>query len=207
MKKVIILMALACSTAFVTQAQKAFGVKGGFGISNALGASDMDGKQSYKLGLALDRELSKFVSICPALYFSNKGYEKSISETDLTLDANYLELPVCLAFNIHFSKGIKISANIGPYVAYGIGGKTKLKGNGLDESWKTFKDKTIAGKEYGATERFDWGATAGASLVLSPLHIGVNYDLGLQDIYSMPKANRKEQMRNGMWWISLGLLF
>lgn len=206
MKKRVVLLVLACSMAFVSQGQVVAGLKGGIGNATARG-KETQGKLSYKAGIAMDIGLAKFFSICPALYFSSKGYEKPVFGGTLKANSNFLELPLNFAFKLPLSKKFKLSLHVGPYVAYGIAGTTKLEGNSFDESWKTFEGGTFADLQYDAAKRFDWGGTAGFNIELFFLHVGINYDLGLRDIYSIPKIDRKEAMKNGMWWVSVALLF
>lgn len=207
MKKLIILSVLLFSIVFVSQAQMKSGIKVGYGVADARGMGDTDGKTSFKIGVSSDIYLSKFFGLRPALYISNKGYEKAVVGATLKTSANYLELPVCFALKLPLTKNIRVSANAGPYFAYGIGGKTKIKGIEVNEKWKTFEGKTIDDIEYAAVERFDWGGTFAFSIGLFAINIGINYDLGLKNIYKMQKPDRRENMKNGMWWFSVGFLF
>ena len=123
MKKIFTLLLLTMVTS-VAFAQLTWNVKAGMNISSYLNDDDADPKIGFRTGGGLEYAFNKTWSIQPSLLFTTKGATYSDSGVDMTVNQMYLELPVMGAarFNISGSTNIVISA--GPYLAYGIGGKT-----------------------------------------------------------------------------------
>src|SRR5262249_3096847 len=97
---------------------------------------------------------------------------KNSKDQGVKIHANYLEVPVYGVYVYPLSSGSKVFGGLGPYFAYGLGGKTK--GNGFSE--KTFD------KDFGF-KRFDVGLAATAGYMLpSGIYARLGYDYGLADI-------------------------
>lgn len=122
-------------------------------------------------GDAVQERTSSFMdntSILTGLEFiqrkSKDGNEK--------IGLNYLKIPVLGIYNCRVTNGGKVFGGLGPYFAYGIGGK--IKGNGY--SLGSFD------KESGF-KRFDAGlALTGGYRFPMGLTLRLGYDLGLVDI-------------------------
>lgn len=49
--------------------------------------------------------------------------------TEVTQNAVYLEVPITVAYTIQLGRRFNITLNTGPYIACGLGGKSKLETN------------------------------------------------------------------------------
>ena len=97
---------------------------------------------------------------------------KNSKDQDVKINATYLEVPVYAVYVQPLKSGGKIFGGLGPYFAYGLGGKTK--GGGFSE--KTFD------KEFGL-KRFDAGLALTAGYMFhSGVYARLGYDYGLADI-------------------------
>ncbi len=120
-----------------------FGIRGGVNFQNINGkdASDNDLDNNlatrFHAGIQADIPIAPQFYFQPGLLFSTKGakQETVILEQTVTSDLNisYLELPLNFLFkpalgNGHFLLGV------GPYLAYGIGGKAKYEGRGISDT-------------------------------------------------------------------------
>lgn len=217
----VIAMLTVMSVSAKDEDKSTFGIKGGVGLTSITNIDQGKMKFGYKVGLTGDAVLLPILSIQPSLYFTGKGYEQKWSTSNnnasitLTANANYVELPILVMFNIPFSDNFKISAGLGPYFAYGVAGKTKVKGNvgGLEANtdWNTFDGGEIVGiQTVSAMKRFDWGLSASIGLKVSSLVLSLNYDLGLQDVYkgeTLSEDNKDKTNLNSNLWLGVAIVF
>ena len=115
-----------------------------------------------------------------------------LSESSIRRD--YLQLPVLARFNWKVGKDVKLHIAAGPYLAYGISGKTKSKTMEMsekgysttDESWNPFG-------QHISYRRFDWGFMLNAGLEVKRFTLNVSYDLGLGKEYKSQNMDLKYQ--------------
>lgn len=162
-----------------------FNVKGGIGIANLSGDANGNALFSYKLGVGAEYKLANNWSIQPSLLFVRKGMT---SDTDVsiegynvsaeaTMNAYYLEVPIMAAYRVQLDD-MNIVLNVGPYLAYGIAGKTKAEGkvSGYKESYEI---NTFGGD---ALNRFDFGLGLGAAFEFGRIVAGIEGNFGLIDV-------------------------
>lgn len=89
-------------------------------------------------------------------------------EGNTSIHLNYLELPVYGTYTYPVGDG-KLLGGIGPFFAYGIGGKVKSSG---------FSEPAF-GENNGGYKRFDAGAAFMAAYLYKDFMFGFRYDLGL----------------------------
>ena len=175
-----------------------FSVKGGLNMSNFYGddLTDKNMKTGFNIGVGADLGFTPNMYLQTGLFFSTKGAKyKSKAEGDLidaSITANYLQLPVHLAYKIDVTPGTKVVLHAGPYVAYGIGGKSKLGKLEVD----TF-DKDLGFKP------FDSGLGLGVGAEFGPILVDLGWDMGLTNISRLEKGNVKNQNA----YLSLGYKF
>lgn len=187
MKKLFLIVAMITMATSATFAQ--FGVRAGVNFNKMKvdeGQSLLDNKTGWHAGCVYNFQIvDNLIGFQPGLYFSSKGYTLTteglpISDAlkALGMDreyegtANYLEMPLLLKLNFQVTEKMAIDTHVGPYFAYGIGGKYK------DTDIKIFdKDELIT------LDRFDWGLQFGAGVTFNNLiYLGWDLDLGLQKI-------------------------
>lgn len=89
---------------------------------------------------------------------------------------NYLEVPIYALYQTDLGTGGNVFGGLGPYVAYGVGGKLKSTSGGQTNKTKSF-DKTTGFKP------FDAGLTLTAGYrIPNSFSFRLAYDLGLADI-------------------------
>ncbi|MCD7977254.1 MAG: PorT family protein [Tannerellaceae bacterium] len=110
---------------------------------------------------------------------------------------NYLQLPVMANFSWNICDKVRITAGVGPYIAYGVGGKSSTtmyvhipEGN---DSYFTSVQNPFSKREFRSTDgtiytrsgdkRFDWGVTAMAGIEINRISVNVGYDMGLAKQY------------------------
>lgn len=223
MKKLLTIVALMVLGATTSFAQ--LGLRAGVNFNN-IGKDAKDepilkaeNKTGFHIGAVYNIDLIGSFSIEPGLYFSQKGFTLDgevmldagdpnqslfdLSSYSLKGDANmnYLEVPVNVKYKLLDLSILGLDAHIGPFVAYGLGGKLKGENGG--------KDFKLFDKDEGDYNRLDFGLQMGVGAVLiNKIYAGVNYDMSLTKINEaegIKKDNLKE--KNHVWMISVGLNF
>jgi len=215
MRKTLILSTLVITSVFTLNAQVEnkgdfnWGVTVGAGLSDIRMDNDVErmmygddkhGIANIQAGIVIDYAFSNKFFLESGISFQRKGFkydtereertetEEISLDKDITTNMFYLQLPVLLNYKIQLNN-ISLSPQIGPYVAYGIGGKTKTHIEqtiepfiGVETEQKT-SSETNSFDENGGNERFDFGLRYAFSLSLNNKHrISLGYDMGLLDI-------------------------
>ncbi len=168
-----------------------FGVKAGMNLSNFSGDGDSDSKIGFNAGVTVDYALSSDLYLLSGLELTTKGAKAEYSESEsgvsvkykATATPMYLQLPVHLGYKLTVTEGTKIVFHAGPYIAYGIGGKTKTKAsaNALSIDINHEDKEDFFGDE--GAKRFDFGVGLGAGVEFGKIGVGLGYDFGLTKLY------------------------
>jgi hypothetical protein len=103
------------------------------------------------------------------------------------MNLNYLQIPLNALYKLDLG-GMKLLLQAGPYLGFGLGGQAKweAKGGGVSES-EDWKIKFGDGEEKEDVEyidkAFDFGLGLGVGLQFSKVQVGLNYGLGLTNMY------------------------
>ena len=196
----------AMLVAVSASAQLSFGVKAGLNLSNISGDGEsLDSKIGFKIGPTVEFAIAPNMAIQSGLLLSSKGAKTSESysesgidvDADITINANYLELPICFAYKYPIAPDTKIYVNAGPYLAYGLFGKTTAKISAMGLSAE--EDEDTLGDD--GFENFDFGLTFGIGAEVTKFNFGLNYDLGLSEVI------KDSKIKNTNFWISVGYNF
>jgi len=250
MKTIIksILLTVALLTAIAANAQYnpiTFGIKAGANLSSYSG--DVDYKKvklGFNAGITLDFALTPEVYLMSGLEFTMKGVKMDAKETfDIEgmrasvefngskADAMYLQVPIHIGYKVNLAPTTKLVLHAGPYIAYGIAGKSKVGDEikitaggtsitlSLDEYIKQIQEENPdidfdqyfsqrEGNTFGddGLKRFDFGIGLGAGLEFGKFGVNLGYDFGLANI------GRKEggidyKIRNLNGYLSVGYKF
>ncbi len=229
MKKILLVAALAvCSLTVSAQrassssssffsTEKAdggvkFGIRAGLNLSNMSMSEDnvsvsLDSRASFHVGVVADIPLMQSLYVQTGLFLQDKGFKQEEDGTTLTGKPMYLEIPVLASYRYNFSDAAQLQINVGPYFAYGLGGKAKYEEDGKSAEEDFFgsydEDDTFGCK------RFDCGLQFGAGMTFaSHYYIGFAYQLGLTNIADLPSSYEGDySVKNKNWMISLGYTF
>jgi hypothetical protein len=126
----------------------------------------------------------------------------------------YIEVPANFVFKVPFGNDSRLFFGAGPYVAMGIGGKTKGEQRilGVTSTYEkniqfNNDDPATSGQEDASVNklrRFDYGANFLAGFEAGKIMIGVNYGLGLAKIGSN-QSNNNDENKHRVWSIFLGI--
>lgn len=184
---------------FVTaaSAQVSLGIKGGLNMSNFYGdeLTDKNVKLGFHVGLAADYDFAYNMAIQSGLFFSTKGakFTSSIGELsgEYSVNPMYLQIPVHLAYKVDVTPATRLVLHAGPYVAYGVGGKTEIKGS-LGEISGEVDGGNVFG-ENNLFKPFDAGLGLGVGAEFGPILLDLGWDMGLVNISRNSNGNFKTQ--------------
>ena len=204
MKKILLMMVLACSTLLAhAQLDNGLSVKGGIGISSIVG-SDADNFKSsftYKVGISYDWALTydeferpKFF-IIPGINYSSQSFK--IDGIEGNIRTNYVEVPILAAYKHAFNDKLSLVGKVGPYFSYGLFGTgIEIYSYGYDDDFGYFYDNesyNIFDSERGF-DRFDAGLVIGASLEYTRFSAGLEFQRGF-----VKRDSDYKQFNQGFW--------
>jgi len=142
MKSKVLLFALAATTLSLTaKAQVSFGLRAGLNLANVTGKDDAGDKiednklkAGFNIGVNVEMPVAPDFYLQPGLLFTTKG-TKIDGSTDTKVNISYLEVPINFIYKPALGPG-KMLLGVGPYVAYGVGGKLKAGSNDADIKFK-----------------------------------------------------------------------
>ncbi len=178
--------------------QVQWGVRAGVNFSNLNGkiaSISTDGKllTGFNAGVTADINLADEFFIQPGLLYTTKGSKAKNVDASTTL--NYIELPVNFLYKPELGTG-NLLLGVGPYAAYGVGGKAKL-GN-AETDVKFGKDEVYKAMDFGGNLLFGYQLANGLSAQL-------NAQLGMGNILNNGDSNNK--LNNTVFGVSLGYKF
>lgn len=193
---VVVLLAIAS----LAGAQNfSFNVKGGLNLSNLSGdVEDNKVKPGFHIGVGADYNFAPNMAIQSALLYSAKGAKADLEGIDITLNANYLQLPVHFAYKIDAAPGTKVVLHAGPYIAYGVGGEIKGKESGVTVAIDTFDG------DIGLMKRLDAGLGLGVSTEFVPILLDLGWDMGLINV---ARDSGNESVKNQNAYLTKGYRF
>lgn len=224
MKK--LLTVVVCALVFTTAKSQIY-VQGGLNLAN-ITTTNSGGTQNNNLlttfnaGIMARSNKNEPIALEVGLLVEGKGAKSNSYLTSSTEDnyikANfnplYLELPVNFVLRLPLTHHNNIFINAGPYVAMGIGGKSKIETSFLgvkSNSTSTIQfnndDPTTSQQEdasYDKLKRFDYGVNLGAGIDLKKILLKVNYGYGLAKINST-QTNNSSDNKNKYRIVSISL--
>jgi hypothetical protein len=124
------------------------------------------------------------------------------ADVDATVNLNYIELPVNLAYAVEAGPG-RFIVGAGPYAAFGLNGKTNAKVSFQGQSQEEDEDIEF-GSDDDQIKRVDFGANFMAGYIMNNgLLFKVNYSLGLANLSNVNDSDWK----NRYFGVSVGYFF
>lgn len=129
------------------QAQFRMGLKGGLNIStviqnmNEFSDYELEYNTGYQVGPVFEMGFSESFGLEIDVLLSQKGYKEHVRINDATYqvthDPLYVEVPLMPVFKAPFESA-DVLFGIGPFVAYGFSGKTRIKGSNYSHTKDIF---------------------------------------------------------------------
>jgi hypothetical protein len=186
-KSIIVLLCLIAGTVSV-QAQT-FILKAGTSLSSVSFSDNWPGgdhnaksKWGFIGGVGYEFLANKKLSLQPELLFVQKGYKTSHEGSPVDFKSatvfNYLELPILAKIKLG-----RFYINIGPYLAYGIGGSYLGYSSGTEYSGRVkFGKPDGYGDVMYFHQAFDFGMSGGVGVNLGPVIFDIRYGYGFLDM-------------------------
>lgn len=210
------------------KAPVSFGLRAGLNFSNIAGEYgpaaddkiDMDARTGFHVGAVVDLPITNGFYIQPGIFFTTRGAKDSYSYSEsgyseketMKYNASYLQIPVLGSFRADISRSVNLQLNVGPHVAFGLGGQCRYEysdSDGYSESFKypTFGESTEEEEHFGV-KRFDFGLTFGVGVTFKRhYYLGVQYDLGLVNTAIEKEWGKEAKLHNRNFSIQLGYNF
>ncbi len=221
MKKLTILGLIAgllIGTVFTANAQDAAGEQAkksalvlyagpAFSMAAIDGGANPSCKISYLAGVAYERQFKSDFGFVAGLEYTEKGTDKFLYESGDEADfgLQYVQLNLALKYSKEFW-GIQGFGQAGPYVGYGIGGKTEINGYKLDSFKDVSSDGEMIYADGGAGfKRFDAGIRVAVGVEFHHIRIMGGYQRGFIDISD--KLMIANKYRNEGFFASIGYAF
>jgi hypothetical protein len=195
-----------------------FAILGGVNFQN-LNGKDMSGNKlendlivGYHFGVNAQIPVAPEFYFQPGLQFSTKGAKNTVSSMTSTYKLSYIEMPLNFVYKGLLGKGY-FMVGLGPYVAYGVGGKAIYEsGTSTSESKIKFKSEVVSGDPL--TEVYVKPFDAGGDIFFGyetagGLFLQLNAQLGMINIkpdnYLYPDDS--STIKNTGYGLSLGYRF
>jgi hypothetical protein len=203
MKKITFtLIILSAFLVTKVNAQMQFGVKAGLNLATmsikAAGEKVDDIKMNvgFHVGGIVDIPFMETMSFQPGLLFSVKGYKIDNDAMKSTGTPLFIEIPLNVVYKIPFGEN-KILINAGPYLGYGIAGKSKVGDEKDNIKW--------GNKDDSDSKPLDFGLNIGAGAQIKNILVNLNYGFGFANL--TPKGDSDNKSSNRVIGISVGYLF
>lgn len=197
-RPIVLITLLTVSIALSAQESPfSFGVKAGFNVSNtSLNEDDFTDIKTkephigFVLGVTADYDFTKSFGIRSGLEYTVKGVKlKGFTNWipsgkeywDERYSLGYLQLPLLAVYRYNISDDLNVFINVGPYFAYGVGGKVTVRTRYYDLGDEPDEKKKVDSFGDDALKRFDWGLIGGIGAELNRISISFNYEFGLTD--------------------------
>lgn len=217
MKKAIM---ITLCVIFFAQAKSQVYVQGGLNLANISnsksGSVDKNNMlPSFNAGILARTNSSDAIAVESGLLLTGRGSKveggSSSINYKVTFNPLYLELPVNVIVRFPVSSTANIFLNGGPYVAMGVGGKSKfegqlgnISGSHTEKIKFTNEDPTDDDQAYSKLKRFDYGLNVGGGIDLNKILLKVNYGYGLAKINST-QTNNSENDQNKYRTLSISV--
>ena len=196
MKKLFLTLAVACLGLTASAQEKGdirFGVVAGMNVSN-ITDMEMDSRIGFHVGVKAEYNLSENLYGNAGVIFSQKGNKYSEGDDEITNNPGYIEVPINFGYRYKISDGVSVFGETGPYLAYGICGKTKVEYEGDEAKVDFFED---------GVNKFDFGWGVKVGVEASKFQISVGYEYGITKVYDVDGASN----HNSNLMVSVGYMF
>lgn len=179
-------------------------------------------KIGMHIGMNFNYKILDNIQIQSGFFVSKKGLKQKIHNevvsavNDITINdtvnhtvANYMQVPLCLGYEVYFTDKFGINLNVGGYAAFGYKGTYENK----YYTEYIYADNTIIRnpleKETGETfdlnkwQRWDYGLIGSVGVIYDIFMLNFNYEHGLNDLSSINTISLKNRMMS----VSLGFRF
>lgn len=179
-------------------------------------------KLGVHLGMNFNYKIFGNVQIQSGFFVTKKGLKQNIHKevvsttNDITITdtinhtvANYMQVPLCMGYEVYFSDKFGVNLNAGGYIAYGYKGtyenkfymETILEDNTVIRN--PLENETGETFDLNKWKRWDYGLIGSVGLIYDIFMLNFNYEYGLHDLSSISTVSLKNRTMS----VSLGFRF
>lgn len=187
MKKLLLLMVgVLCTLTVAAQTKVTWSLELGLGMSTWMGKGSDHTNPIFspKVGIGIDVPLSGLVSFQTGLSWVSKGAKAERLNQDVQVNQNYFQMPLLAAFHVGTVSTFDMVFTAGPYLAYGVNGKTEYEVDDMTTSWNTFGSSNLGGVKTDGLDRLDAGVQAGVAMDFPRWTVGLDGDFSFIKIAS-----------------------
>lgn len=180
-----------------------------FGLNFA--EMDIEGANMYKqpklgvsLGANFNYKILHNIQLQTGFYVTKKGLKQHIEtdnvdgsndvgiryigDTVKNIAASYIQVPLCIGYEVYLTKKFAFNINAGGYLAYGFKGHYKIEGYAKemrgDEVTASYPLYYVEGESFALQRfnRFDYGAIASVGFIYDIYTLNFNYEHGLHNV-------------------------
>lgn len=223
--KILLLTTVLLLFVFSANAQTtgiSFGLRGGVNLQNING-KDLNGDKltlslvpRFNLGVVVGIPIAPDFYFQPGLLFTTKGAKSKdqFLSMDMSVEYNltYIEMPLSFLYKPVLGDG-HFFLGFGPYLAYGVGGKSKFNINNISTEEKiefTNEYESLNPYDWKYFKPFDFGGNLFFGYELkSGISLQLNTQMGMAKINAENKtlSGNKSEFRNTGFGLSLGFNF
>jgi len=177
-----------------------YGIRLGANFSTLTGDyfDDMGTRVGMNLGGVIGIRVSDSTPVFleSGLYYASRGAKEGKS----TLTTHNLEIPILIKYGIQATDDIAVLPYIGPYFAYGLGGKFKHEVSTPLGTVELQKDDTF---DY--MNHFDMGFKIGCGAEYNKLYLELGYQFGVTNL--LKEEISDDGAHNGSLYVNFGVNF
>lgn len=192
---------------------------------------DIEGANMYKelklgmlVGVNFNYKIYDNIQVQTGIFVTKRGLKQHIDRLDDTnisaeviirgdslfnTAADYLQLPLCVGYEVYLNKNFAINFNAGLYLAYGFKGTHRQQGyreiirNGIVTATEiTLPYSESDTFQFRRWKRFDYGGTAKVGVVYDIYTVNCGYEYGLQNV-----SDEGRNLKNRNFFVSAGFRF
>ena len=189
MKRILFgIVGVLCTLTVAAQTKVTWSMELGLGMSTWMGKGSDHTNPIFspKVGIGIDVPLSGLVSFQTGLTWVSKGTKVSswLGKKDVQVNQNYFQMPLLAAFHVGTVSSFDMVFTAGPYLAYGINGKSEFEVDDVTTSWNTFGNSRQEGILTDGLDRLDAGVQLGVAMDFPRWTVGVDGDFGFVKVAS-----------------------
>lgn len=214
MKKTLLGIAfftLACTSLRAQSADRLrLGIEAGCTVNNFTNSGRYCRMGGF-VGLRGEFDYDKNIYFAGGLRFIGKGADSLDGydgAADESFSPRYIEIPLSVGIYKQFNRRLRLFAETGPCLAFGVGGRMSGSNDNLGPGAYSEWDRRFFSKESGSPRRFDpgWGARAGFRC--KHFSVSVGYGIGFRTLWKQTERYAGyDDGRNSSFNVGVAYLF
>ncbi|MCM1022037.1 MAG: PorT family protein [Muribaculaceae bacterium] len=180
-------------------------------------------RNGFSVGAVVDLNMTGFLTIQPGLFLSTRknDYNMILNNAETSryeiyngsANCKYLTVPIMASFRMGVAELIQLQVDLGPYMAWGFGGKNKYtlygyKTNPMTnalEPWNPHAKSAYFGNG-GLAKRYDYGLKTGVGiLAMGKVYLGAHFMYGCRNaLQEIPLSAKSVKGHNKRWEFTIG---